>query len=160
MASFTPKEIDLSQINGGQRYENGDGVTPETFNAPIEASAYAQAKLSTLTLYKHIISVTTLQTMTNRQTVFFNLYNNSNVEISSFDLLLNAIKRYEMCIVRTDQTNPVSEFISSGIVTFVDNEYPTLEIHYYDYQTGGTEYIYKDTSTPIQSITDEVIKII
>lgn len=160
MASFTPKEIDLSQINGGQRYENGDGVTPETLNAPIEAIAYVQAKLLTLTLYKHIISVITSQTMASRIIVIFNIYNNSNVEINSFDLLLNAIKRYEICIVQTSQTNPVSEFISSGIVTFVDNEYPTLEIHYYDYQTGSTGYIYKDTSRPIRSITDEVIKII
>jgi hypothetical protein len=43
MANFTPKKIDLSKINGGNRYEDGSGVRPSTFNDPIEASAYAQA---------------------------------------------------------------------------------------------------------------------
>ena len=42
MANLEPKKIDLSTINNGKEYENGDGTTPETFNAPIEASAYAQ----------------------------------------------------------------------------------------------------------------------
>ena len=43
MADFTPKRIDLSKINGGRRYEPYDGVTPAAINAPVEASAYAQA---------------------------------------------------------------------------------------------------------------------
>lgn len=43
MAKFTPKEIDLSQINGGNQFENGDRITPESVNAPIEASAFVQA---------------------------------------------------------------------------------------------------------------------
>lgn len=43
MAKFTPKEIDLSQINGGNKFENGDRITPESVNAPIESSAFVQA---------------------------------------------------------------------------------------------------------------------
>ena len=40
--SFTPQEINLSEINGGNRFEPGDGVTPDAINRPIEAAAYAQ----------------------------------------------------------------------------------------------------------------------
>lgn len=39
---FTPKKIVLSEINGGNQLENGDTPSKEVFNAPIEASAYAQ----------------------------------------------------------------------------------------------------------------------
>lgn len=42
MASFAPNKIDLSQIHNGQRYQNGDIVSPEAINAPIEASSWAQ----------------------------------------------------------------------------------------------------------------------
>lgn len=42
MENFTPKKIDLSQINNGVKWKNGDEPNAETFNAPIEASAYAQ----------------------------------------------------------------------------------------------------------------------
>lgn len=43
MASLTPQKIVLSNINGGQQFANGDVVTPEAINSPIQASAYAQA---------------------------------------------------------------------------------------------------------------------
>lgn len=42
MATFEPKEIKLNEINNGNRYNNGDTVSAESINAPIEASAYAQ----------------------------------------------------------------------------------------------------------------------
>lgn len=42
MAKFTPKKIDLSKINGGNQY-GYEGIQPEAINAPIQASAYAQA---------------------------------------------------------------------------------------------------------------------
>lgn len=42
MAKFNPQQIDLSMINGGNRYENGDGVSAETINRVLEASALAQ----------------------------------------------------------------------------------------------------------------------
>lgn len=42
MANFELKEISLGQINNGEKYENGDRPNAEAFNAPIEASAYAQ----------------------------------------------------------------------------------------------------------------------
>ena len=41
MASFTPKPIDLSQINGGQEYVNGDMADAKALNEAIEAAAYA-----------------------------------------------------------------------------------------------------------------------
>lgn len=43
MATLTPKKIVLSNINGGKQYAEGEVVTPDAINAPIEASAYAQA---------------------------------------------------------------------------------------------------------------------
>ena len=42
MAAFTPTKIDLTQINGGQEYLNGDSVNADSVNAAIEASAWAQ----------------------------------------------------------------------------------------------------------------------
>lgn len=42
MPAFTPTKIDLTQINGGQEYLNGDGVNADSVNAAIEASAWAQ----------------------------------------------------------------------------------------------------------------------
>ncbi len=41
---FTPKKINLNEINGGARYVDGNEVSPEAINRPIEASAYAQKK--------------------------------------------------------------------------------------------------------------------
>jgi hypothetical protein len=41
---FTPRKINFSEINGGARYVDGNEVSPEAINRPIEASAYAQNK--------------------------------------------------------------------------------------------------------------------
>lgn len=43
MSEFRPSIINLNDINGGQRYNNGDGVGAEAINSAIEASAFAQA---------------------------------------------------------------------------------------------------------------------
>lgn len=43
MATFSPKKIDLNAINNGVQFNNGDGISAEAINAPIEASAFAQA---------------------------------------------------------------------------------------------------------------------
>ena len=42
MENFEKKKIEFSQINGGLKFKNGDAVSAEAINAPIEASAYAQ----------------------------------------------------------------------------------------------------------------------
>lgn len=42
MANFEAKEFSFSDINGGQRYQNGDILDAETINKPIEASFLAQ----------------------------------------------------------------------------------------------------------------------
>ena len=42
MATFTPNEMNLSQINGGNRFVNGDIVEADTLNKVIEGVAYAQ----------------------------------------------------------------------------------------------------------------------
>lgn len=43
MSNLKPKKIDLSKINSGLQYKNGDGFGAEAVNASIEASAWAQA---------------------------------------------------------------------------------------------------------------------
>lgn len=43
MADFEIKKIELSKINGGVKFKDGDGIGADDINAPIEASAYAQA---------------------------------------------------------------------------------------------------------------------
>ena len=40
---FSPSKIDINTINEGNRFEPGDGVTPDAINGPIEAAAYVQA---------------------------------------------------------------------------------------------------------------------
>lgn len=42
MALFSPERIDLTKINQGQKYQNGDIVDASAINAALEASAYAQ----------------------------------------------------------------------------------------------------------------------
>ena len=43
MAVFEEKEIELSKINGGNRYLDGEVLVAETINSVVEASAYAQS---------------------------------------------------------------------------------------------------------------------
>ena len=54
MANFTPKMLEASDINGGQRFKAGDGVTPEAINGPIEAVLNMQ-KNAGLSAYVHHI---------------------------------------------------------------------------------------------------------
>lgn len=42
MATFTAKKLDLTQINGGQEYEQGDFLQSDTINDVVEGTAYAQ----------------------------------------------------------------------------------------------------------------------
>lgn len=48
MADLTPQTIDLSTINGGKRFENGDGIPANAVNAPLQSSAYVQYLLETI----------------------------------------------------------------------------------------------------------------
>jgi len=42
MATLTPKKVTLSEINDGNEFVQGDGITSSAVNAPLEASAYSQ----------------------------------------------------------------------------------------------------------------------
>lgn len=41
MARFNPQKFNINDINGGERFENGQKPQQDAFNAPIEGSAYA-----------------------------------------------------------------------------------------------------------------------
>lgn len=43
MADFQAKPINISDINGGQKYENGSGINSNAINAPIEAALFMQS---------------------------------------------------------------------------------------------------------------------
>lgn len=43
MAKFEPKNFDIEQINNGNRYNDGDAISNEAINAPIEAAALLQS---------------------------------------------------------------------------------------------------------------------
>ena len=43
MEKFKPKLLNLSQINGGNKFNIGDGVTTAAINAPIESAAFTQS---------------------------------------------------------------------------------------------------------------------
>ena len=42
MATFKAKKLDLTQVNGGQEYEQGDFLQSDTINDIVEGTAYAQ----------------------------------------------------------------------------------------------------------------------
>lgn len=42
MATFTAKRLELTQVNGGQEYEQGDFLQSDTINDVVEGTAYAQ----------------------------------------------------------------------------------------------------------------------
>lgn len=42
MATFTAKKLELTQVNGGQEYEQGDFLQSDTINDVVEGTAYAQ----------------------------------------------------------------------------------------------------------------------
>lgn len=48
MANFEAKEFMFSDINDGQRYQNGNVVDAEAINKPIEASMWAVNKAQEL----------------------------------------------------------------------------------------------------------------
>ena len=41
MSRFNPQKFNINDINGGERFENGQTPQQDAFNAPIEGSAYA-----------------------------------------------------------------------------------------------------------------------
>lgn len=43
MADFQAKPINISDINGGQKYENGSGINSNAINSPIEAALFMQS---------------------------------------------------------------------------------------------------------------------
>lgn len=43
MENFVPKKLVLSNINGGKKYKNGDAISANTINDPIEAVAFVQS---------------------------------------------------------------------------------------------------------------------
>jgi hypothetical protein len=43
MASWQPKKLDLTKINSGARFNNGDGVNADDINAVVESSAFVQS---------------------------------------------------------------------------------------------------------------------
>ena len=49
MANFEPKKLNLDDINGGIRFTESDGITPNAINDPIEAVAYSQTVVEHLT---------------------------------------------------------------------------------------------------------------
>lgn len=49
MAALTPKKLDLTQINNGQEYNDGDGVGASSVNAAVESAAWAQNYAESLT---------------------------------------------------------------------------------------------------------------
>lgn len=56
---FNPQKFDINSINGGNKYQNGDGLSAETINKVVEAAAYMQENGGGTQLYKHTITLTT-----------------------------------------------------------------------------------------------------
>ena len=49
MAAWEPQKLDLTQINNGQEYNDGDGVGASSVNAAVESAAWAQNYAESLT---------------------------------------------------------------------------------------------------------------
>lgn len=48
MAAFEKKALSFSEINGGQKFNSGDGVQPNAINAPIEAIGFLQDEVAAI----------------------------------------------------------------------------------------------------------------
>ena len=72
MANFEPKTFNASDINGGQKFRNGDGITPEAINAPIESALLMQELATTQPQYIENGGSPSV-TIENGQFVFANL---------------------------------------------------------------------------------------
>ena len=44
MSRFEPKEHDISSVNNGAKYSNGQGISADSFNALVETAFHAQSK--------------------------------------------------------------------------------------------------------------------
>lgn len=42
MASFSAKQLDISKVNGGEQFANGDAITATAMNSIIEGILYAE----------------------------------------------------------------------------------------------------------------------
>ena len=72
MANFEPKEFNASDINGGQKFRNGDGISAEAINAPIESALLMQELATTQPQYIENGGSPSV-TIENGQFVFANL---------------------------------------------------------------------------------------
>ena len=113
MASLTPKKIDLSKINNGQKYEVGDGISPDAINAPIEASAYAMEQAEAFTQNPDISdisgegtpSVTMVDTILNGRTYKKFKLSNFGSFASRPNLLLNSFFNVNQRGIWNDSSN-------------------------------------------------------
>lgn len=72
MANFEPKTFNASDINGGQKFNAGDGITTDAINAPIESALLMQELATTQPQYIENGGSPSV-TIENGQFVFANL---------------------------------------------------------------------------------------
>lgn len=89
MSNFTPKKIDLLQINNGKRY-GYEGISPEAINAPIEASAWAQKVAEEAKLLAEAASGTNTDAFLNA--------------------IMNVVAPLHQVLIFTDNTNPAEKY--------------------------------------------------
>lgn len=125
MANFTPQKIDLSQINNGQKYENGDGINSQAINAPIEASAYAQELSETTQNNFQQLETSTNSFMQSTQQDVTSFKEQINTEISSINAEVETFKSDT-----NDNINSFKTQVNQNIDSFkseVNNEIADLE---------------------------------
>lgn len=62
MAAWEPKKLDLTKINNGQEYNDGDGVGASSVNAAVESAAWAQNYAESLTAAPDLTEVANVGT--------------------------------------------------------------------------------------------------
>ena len=85
MEKFTPKTFTASDINGGNKFEDGDFVSPSAINAPIEAALLLQALATNAPVVETDSTKTPKVLIRNNTFVFKNLGSGeANIEVDSY----------------------------------------------------------------------------
>lgn len=153
MANFEPKKIDISSINGGQRYENGQGIDANAINAPIEAGLLLQQLATNQPILEENggeVNVVIENAETNPQFKFQNLKRQQE-----FDRIANEQNEQDERIGNNEKNIQNIKAILTGNNQFVK---VTSSQAYASRVTADGANIFDDQLTPVQEISGSTVK--
>lgn len=130
MSSFVPKPLEAEAVNGGNRYQAGDGVTPEAINEPIEALLYLQQK-AVVNLYIHTITLGTNAYGISTVLQILSTYDKEATSSVDVQMLFRGIKGIPL------------------LARYFDHPYPSTLSTWY----GGVPVLYATVGTTTATVT-------